>query len=219
VHTGSKSLTPNSLKPPMRRLGPREQQIIDLISGGKADKEIAVELGIGVRTVRTHLERLYRKSNVHSRAEAVAYYTAVPPNPVAVGDFNGDGMPDLAVANRNSMEISILLGNGDGTFQSPISYPTKGAPNSIAVGDFNGDGHLDLAVVHANTTEISIMLGNGNGTFQDAIEHGTGSSHLAIASGDFNGDGRPDLALVDTHTNQVYILLGHGNGTFQAAAE
>jgi DNA-binding CsgD family transcriptional regulator len=200
-------------------LAPREQQIIDLISVGKTDKEIAIELGIGVRTVRTHLERLYRKSNVHSRAEALAFYTAPPPNPVAVGDFNGDGKPDLAVANRTAMEISILLGNGDGTFQPPVSYPTKGAPNSIAVGDFNGDGHLDLAVVHANFTEISIMLGNGNGTFQDPTNHGTGLPHLAIAAGDFNGDGKPDLAVVDTITNKVYVLLGHGNGTFQAAAE
>lgn len=204
--------------PPIRRLAPREQQIIDLISRGAPDKEIAIELGIGVRTVRTHLERLYRKSNVHSRAEAVAFYTAPPPNPVAVGDFDGDGKPDLAVANRDAMEISILLGNGDGTFQRAVSYPTKGVPNSIAVGDFNGDGRLDLALGHAGATEISIMLGNGNGTFQDAIHHLTGNSHFAIAAGDFNGDGKPDLAMVDTNTNQVYVLLGHGDGTFQAVS-
>jgi DNA-binding CsgD family transcriptional regulator len=201
----------------MRRLAPREQQIIDLIRRGLTDKAIAVELSMSVRTVRTRLERLYRKWDLHSRAEAVAFFSApISPNVVAVGDFNDDGKPDLAVAKAHSREILIMLGNGDGTFKPGASYKTKGAAHSIAVGDFNGDGKLDLAVVIANSGEISILLGNGNGTFEAAANHGTGNSLLAIAAADFNGDGKPDLAVVDGHTHEVSVLLGNGNGTFQA---
>ena len=197
-------------------LSKREQQIINLISRGKTDKAIAVDLSMSVRTVRTHLERLYRKWDLHSRAEAVAFFsTAMPCNAVAVGDFNGDGHPDLALVSPNSGEISILLGNGDGTFQPSGAYATEGTPNSIAVGDFNRDGKLDLAFVVANSSEVSIMLGNGNGTFQAAANHRAGNSLLSIAAGDFNGDGHPDLAVVDTTSNEVSILLGNGNGTFQ----
>ena len=203
----------------MRRLAPREQQIIDLISRGKTDKAIAVDLSMSVRTVRTHLERLYRKWDLHSRAEAVAFFaTGMTCNAVAVGDFNGDGNPDLAVVSPNSSGISILLGNGDGTFQPAGAYGTMGTPNSIAVGDFDGDGKLDLAFVIANSSDISIMLGNGNGTFQAAANHRAGTSLLSIAAGDFNGDGKPDLAVVDTTSNEVSILLGNGNGTFQISS-
>jgi DNA-binding CsgD family transcriptional regulator len=205
---------------PLRRLAPREQQIIDLISRGMTDKAIAVQLRTSVRTVRTRLERLYRKWDLHSRAEAVAFFSAATtPNAVAVGDFNGDGKPDLAVANGNAMEVAILLGNGDGTFQPAASYKMTGAPNSIAVGDFNGDGKPDLAVGIANSGEIWIMLGIGNGTFAPAISHGTPTSLLAIAVGDFNGDGKPDLAVVDATSNEVSVLLGNGNGTFEAPVQ
>jgi DNA-binding CsgD family transcriptional regulator len=215
--TGNEPLAAYGLVPPIRRLAPREQQIIELISRGKTDKAIAVELGMSVRTVRTRLERLYRKWDLHSRAEAVAFFsTATSLNAVAVGDFNGDGRPDLALAKAGSMEVSIMLGNGDGTFEPAASYTMKGSPKSIAVGDFNGDGKLDLAVIIADSGEISIMLGNGNGTFQAAANHGTGNSLLAIAAGDFNGDGVPDLAVIDTKSNEVSVLLGNGNGTFRA---
>jgi DNA-binding CsgD family transcriptional regulator len=116
----------------MRRLAPREQQIIDLISRGQTDKAIAAELSLSVRTVRTHLERLYRKQYLHSRAEAVAFSTSPLPNSVAVGDFNRDGRPDLAVVNANSNEISIMLGNGDGTFQAAISCGVEDAPRPVS---------------------------------------------------------------------------------------
>src|SRR5262249_23532348 len=84
------------------------------------------------------------------------------PVSVAVGDFNGDGKPDLVVANGGTANVSVLLGNGDGTFQSATSFGGLSGPASVAVGDFNGDGKGDLAVANSGTTNASVLLGNGN---------------------------------------------------------
>src|ERR1700674_3738612 len=101
-------------------------------------------------------------------APAKTYPVGTSPSAVVVGDFNGDGKPDLAVANSGSNNVSILLGNGDGTFQPAVNFDAGLSPNSIAVGDFNGDGRLDLAVLQTgNPTNsvagaVSILLGNGD---------------------------------------------------------
>src|SRR5690242_20188341 len=98
-----------------------------------------------------------------SFAPAVPYPTGNHPFAVAVGDFNGDGIPDLAVANQSANSMSILLGNGDGTFQAPIDYPAGLTPAAIAVGDFNGDGNLDVVVANQgndpSNSSVSIFLG------------------------------------------------------------
>jgi trimeric autotransporter adhesin len=146
------------------------------------------------------------------------------PTTLAVGDFNGDGIPDLAVSEFG---IDILLGNGDGTFKARLLAPGN-LPyiEFIAVGDFNGDGKLDLAVAYCNDTfpttqpgAVEILLGNGDGTFNlAAASPATGNTPTAIATGDFNGDGNLDLAIPNGNSNTVTILLGNGNGTFTAAA-
>ena len=92
-------------------------------------------------------------------AKAVNYGAGSGPWSVAVGDFNGDGKPDLAVANEESNNLSVLLGNGDGTFQAGVNYVAGMGPNSVAVGDFNGDGKLDLAVANAYGGGVSVLLG------------------------------------------------------------
>ena len=139
------------------------------------------------------------------------------PSSVAVGDFNGDGIPDLAIANNNSNDITILLGNGDGTFRLFGTFTAGGLPNAINAGDFNGDGILDLAVANATTNNVSILLGNGDGSFAPPVNYATGSSPYSAELADFNGDGILDIVTANFGSNTVSVLLGNGDGTFQAA--
>jgi FG-GAP-like repeat/FG-GAP repeat len=136
---------------------------------------------------------------------------------VVTGDFNGDGKLDLAVANTG---VSILLGNGNGTFRPHVDYTTGNGPASVAVGDFNSDGKLDLVVAN-NGGDVSILLGNGNGTFRPHVDYTTGNSPASVAVGDFNGDGKLDLAVANSGASNgisnVSVLLGKGDGTFDAA--
>ena len=141
------------------------------------------------------------------------------PDSIAVGDFNGDGKLDLAVASSARGSVSILLGNGDGTFQAAVEYLAVSNPSSVAVGDFNGDGKLDVVVANSGSNNVSVLLGNGDGTFQNALDFNVGSSPSSVAVGDFNGDGKLDLAVANNASGNVSILLGNGDGTFQPAAD
>jgi hypothetical protein len=89
---------------------------------------------------------------------------------VAMGDFNGDAIADLAVANFSSNNVSVLMGTGSGAFQAPTNFGAGGGPFAVTVGDFNGDGLTDLAVANFNGSTASVLLGNGNGTFQSACQ-------------------------------------------------
>ena len=111
---------------------------------------------------------------------------------VAVGDFNGDGKADLAVANYRSSNVSVLLGNGNGTFQAAVNYGAGTYPHSVAVGDFNGDGKPDLAVANYGSNNVSVLLGNGNGTFQTAVNYARGhESPVPWRWGTSTGTARP----------------------------
>jgi hypothetical protein len=148
-------------------------------------------------------------------AAGVGYAAGVELHSVSVGDFNGDGIPDLALASYGSNAVSILLGKGDGTFQNPVNYATGSKPSTVAVGDFNGDGKLDLAVTNQGSTTVGVLLGNGDGTFRTQVTYTTGMAPNTVAVGDFNGDGKLDLAVANFNSNTVGILLGNGDGTFQ----
>jgi len=135
---------------------------------------------------------------------------------VAVGDFNGDGVPDLAVVNQGSDTVSVLLGNGDGTFYKARNFVTDWSPVSVVVGDFNGDGVADLAVVaigasgtFAGVGRVSVLLGNRNGTFQAAWNFGAGLHPSSVAVSDFNGDGKPDLAVGNLASRNVSVLINN----------
>jgi len=160
-------------------------------------------------------------------------FTASPSTPgitpltITVGDFNGDGKPDLAVSSSNNNglnPLTILLGNGDGTFTAAATPPQSNAAFSVAVGDFNGDGKEDLAVrnsISPNPETLTILLGNGDGTFTAQSNppfSGGGSNTLfeAVLVGDFNGDGKADLVLSNAPSGlfAISILLGNGDGTF-----
>jgi hypothetical protein len=180
------------------------------------------------------------------------FQTAVPYNSggyyaysVAVADVNGDGKPDLLVANYcdNGSDcnegtgnglVGVLLGNGDGTFQTAVAYGSGGyGAYSVAVADVNGDGKPDLLVANncAGTNSncpngtVGVLLGNGDGTFQTAVPYGSGGWEAeSVAVADVNGDGKPDLVVANECASSnncangtVGVLLGDGDGTFQTA--
>ena len=146
--------------------------------------------------------------------------TGTNPYAVAVADFNGDGIMDMAVVNNGNNSLSILLGVGDGTFTAAASPATGALPYAIAVADFNGDGIPDLAVANAFDGTVTILQGKGDGTFtvETPLNVGTGSNPVALVAADFNNDGNVDLAVTDTGNNTLAIFLGNGNSTFTAAA-
>jgi hypothetical protein len=160
------------------------------------------------------------------------FTTGLEPRGIAVGDFNGDGKPDLVVTNSTDNTISVLLGKADGTFNPKVDYPTGTRPVSVAIADFNQDGILDLAVTNENCLvgegegrfpalncgpgTVSVFLGNGDGTFQPRVDYSTGEEPLSLVAADFNGDGKMDLAVVNANDNTLSILFGNGDGTFQA---
>ena len=141
-------------------------------------------------------------------------------NPVAMvtGSFNSDGNLDIAVANQGSNTVSILLGNGSGSFTPGVTLNTGNSPSALAVGDFNGDGHPDLVVANTADSSLTIFLGDGKGGFTAAstlITQLGAVDPVSVAVADFDGDGRLDLAVTNYTTNTIAIFLGNGDGTFR----
>ena len=112
-------------------------------------------------------------------------------------------------------KVSVLLGNGNGTFQAQRTYATGNAPNSVAIADLTGDGKPDLVVANYHSDTVSVLLGNGNGTFQTQQVFYTGASPLSVAVGDLTGDGRPDLVVAKSSTVSVLLTADNGNFTGQ----
>jgi hypothetical protein len=162
---------------------------------------------------------------------------------VSVADLNGDGNPDIVAENGcyalgggmpSGLGVGVLLGNGDGTFQSVTSYDSVGdCAFSVAIADVNGDGKPDIVVTNANpnSNTVGVLLGNGDGTFQPAVTYGSGGFEpVSVVIADVNGDGYLDLVVANncqsvdsifwgdcTGSGVVGVLLGNGDGTFQAA--
>ena len=146
------------------------------------------------------------------------FATGNDPISIVLGDFNGDGKPDIAVANQGSNGISVLLnttptGSATPTFASQVDFATGSSPNWLAVGDVNGDGKPDLAVVNSNDT-VSILLNTTPTnatmpTFAIGVDFATGSGPTCVAIADLDGDGKPDLAVVNQTANTVSVLLNN----------
>jgi hypothetical protein len=177
----------------------------DLVVANESDNTVSVFLGQSNGTLGPKTD----------------FDTGTYPVYVVVGDFNSDGKVDVAVVDSCGQScgfVSILLSNGDGTFQPHVDYATGNFPLGAVVGDFNGDGILDVAIVDSCGTTcgfISILLGKGDGTFLTKTDYPVGQTPGAIVAQDFNGDGKPDLA-VSNSSNSVSVLLGNGDGTFRA---
>jgi hypothetical protein len=149
---------------------------------------------------------------------------------IAVGDFNGDGKLDVALGNEGgsngggtpSSTFSVLLGNGDGTFQAPIATSAPLYLTEIAAGDFNGDGKLDLVALNSNPyastgfSSLQVELGTGDGSFTPGAVLPISGNPSSVVVADLNHDGHADIVATDDSSNDVAIYFGKGDGTFQA---
>jgi len=145
---------------------------------------------------------------------AMQYAAGDSPSAVAIADVDDDNHADLIVANRGSGTVSILLNQGDGTFDSPADYEVGTSPASVIVDDFDDDNAPDLAVANADSDSVSILLNQGDGTFEAGSSFSTGTNPVAVAAADFNNDNFLDLAVANSGSNNVTTALGNGDGTF-----
>ena len=141
------------------------------------------------------------------------------PSPNENADFNSDGKTDVITCNGASNSISILLGNGDGTFQPAVSYSMGSGPHGLAVLDCDGDGDIDVATSNVGSDNITMRKNNGNGTFAAMTSfEGGGSGEYALNAADMNNDAITDLVVGARFSSQIIVHLGNGNGTFTAQA-
>ncbi|MFY7997366.1 MAG: FG-GAP repeat domain-containing protein, partial [Candidatus Kapaibacteriota bacterium] len=139
--------------------------------------------------------------------------TGAGPRSVKTGDFNSDGLLDLAVPNFGSNTVSVLLNTGAGAFAPPVNYVTGTQARDVEVCDFNNDGLPDLAVVNLGANNVSVLLNTGGGVFAGAVNYGTGGAPQSVTAADFDADGDLDV-VTGNGAGNVSVLLNNGNGTF-----
>jgi hypothetical protein len=188
--------------------------IADLNGDGNQDLILSADLSVGIAL-----------GNGDGTFQTLTYIP-LPQNSTAVvvGDFNRDGIPDIAASLNNYSGFSILIGNGDGTFQQPVNYSSGIEISYLATADLNGDGYPDLIGSDLNSNSFYVMLNAGDGTFSPAVNyHGPqGTVEFGgIAPGDINGDGIVDVVIQAASfcsTNCIEVFLGNGDGSLQPAA-
>jgi hypothetical protein len=138
------------------------------------------------------------------------------PQSVAVGDLDGDGDLDLAVANYSDNTVSVLRNNGNGTFAAQVTYAVGEEPLRVAVGDLDGDGDLDLLNANAGGGTVSVLRNRGDAKFAAQVTYNVGDTPTSAAAGDLDGDGDLDLAVANWGAGTVSVLRNRGDGTFVA---
>jgi hypothetical protein len=199
----------NSSNPPTNPF-PQSVAVADFNGDGKLDMAVSV---YSIFTTFTDVNILLGNGDGTFTPGPTFPLTGQNVNNAAVGDFNGDGKPDLALSLPDANQVQVLLGNGDGSF-TPLPAISVTGVFVVAKGDFNGDGKPDLVVVNPGPGTITILLGNGDGTFPRRLTIPVAGGPQSVAVGDFNRDGIEDLAIVSYSSDSVTILLGRGDGTF-----
>jgi Domain of unknown function (DUF4347)/FG-GAP-like repeat/FG-GAP repeat len=176
---------------------------LDLVTANATSRDVSVLLGNGSGGF----------------APKTDFAAAGIPTSVSVGDFNGDGKLDLVTANyfndndgallQNNSSVSVLLGNGSGSFAPKTDFALGLGRTSVSVGDFNGDGKLDLVTANYGSDNVSVLLGNGSGSFAPKTDFAAGTNPYSVSVGDFNGDGKLDLVTANVLSDNVSVLLNN----------
>lgn len=146
------------------------------------------------------------------------------PSAVAIGDFNGDGKPDIIATDEIGDTVSVLLNQGGAVFATAIVTDTGSSPEAVAVGDFNGDGKLDAATADNLDDTVTVLIGTGDGHFAAGVPISVGIAPLGLAAADLDGDGKLDLVVTNSASGPqalgtLTVLKGNGDGTFTAQPE
>jgi hypothetical protein len=177
--------------------------ILDLAIANEGSSDVSVLIGKGDGTF----------------VNQIRYSTGTGTDPVSIAaaDFNGDGKPDLVVADSANKKMSVLMNSGTGTFGAAVEYTVGNLPSSVAAADLNGDGIADIAITNSTDNTVMVWLNNGSGTFTKTGTYTTDAAPQSVAIADFNGDGANDLVIADKNGNDVSVLLNQGAGTFGTA--
>jgi uncharacterized protein (TIGR03437 family) len=177
----------------------------DLVTANTGGDDVSVLLGNG--------------SGGFTPAAGSPFAVGLFPQSLAVGDFNGDGKPDIVTANSGDNAVRVLLGNGSGGFTGGGAFPAGSFPQSVAVIDFNADGKPDIVAANSGSHSVTVLLGNGSGGFAAATgsPFAVGTNPQSVIAADVNGDGKPDIVTANSGDNTVTVLLGNGLGGFTAA--
>ncbi|MBM4169755.1 MAG: T9SS type A sorting domain-containing protein, partial [Ignavibacteria bacterium] len=201
--------------------GPLSVSIGELDGDGKPDLAVA---NLSSNTVS--VLRNTSTSGTISFASKVDYATGSYPQSVSIGDLDGDGKPDLAVANNLSNTVSVLRNtstSGSISFASKVDFTTGGGPYSVAVGDVDGDGKPDLAVANRSSSTVSVFRNtstSGTISFAPKVDYATGSWPASVAIGDVDGDGKPDLAVANWGSSTVSVFRNTStSGTISFASK
>jgi len=206
---------------PVTNVGPHSVSVADFNGDGYPDIAEVNYGDINTGNGNTVSILLGNGTGVYTVASTITVGSGA--SAITTGDFNNDGIPDLAVTNYNDTDITILLGNGNGTFTAQTTLPPTGlGPWSILTADVNNDGNLDLVV--SNSTDngppgnfvgsVSVLLGDGTGNFTLASKPTVGETPVESAVGDFNRDGNLDIAVANQDSNSITLLFGDGTGNF-----